>query len=43
MEAETPFRTILLVEDDPNDRLIVEHAFARVSPEIRLRMTTDGE
>jgi CheY-like chemotaxis protein len=36
-------RTVLLVEDDPNDRLIAEHAFDRSSPRVRLRTATDGE
>jgi CheY-like chemotaxis protein len=35
--------TVLLVEDDPNDRMIVELAFERTAPNIRLRMAADGE
>jgi CheY-like chemotaxis protein len=35
--------TVLLVEDDANDRLILEHAFQRTAPGIQLRMAVDGE
>jgi len=36
-------RNVLLVEDDPNDRLILQHAFERAAPEIDLRMAVDGD
>lgn len=42
MEDTAP-RTVLLVEDDPNDRLIVHNAFERAASEIRVRMCVDGE
>jgi CheY-like chemotaxis protein len=42
MDSELP-RTVLLVEDDPNDRMIVEHAFERTSPGVRVCMAPDGE
>jgi len=34
---------VLLIEDDPNDRLILEHAFERAAPGVRLRTVADGE
>ncbi len=36
-------RTVLLVEDDPNDRLIVQNAFERATRGIQLRTCVDGE
>lgn len=35
--------TVLLVEDDPDDRLIAQHAFERIAPGIRLKISVDGE
>src|SRR5947207_15985335 len=44
MPIDEPGRlTVLLVEDDPDDRLIARHAFERVAPGVRLRMSFDGE
>jgi CheY-like chemotaxis protein len=44
MDVDSPdLRTVLLVDDDPNDRLIVRNAFERAAPGIRLRMCIDGE
>lgn len=36
-------RTVLLVEDDPNDRMIFHNAFERAAPDVGLRMCVDGE
>ena len=38
-----PGRTVLLVEDDPNDRLMTERAFQRSAPGVTLCSTVDGE
>jgi CheY-like chemotaxis protein len=38
-----PVPTVLLVEDDPNDRLILQHAFGRSAPGVQLQITVDGE
>src|SRR6185295_10439329 len=36
-------RTILLVEDNPDDALFAQRAFGRVCPEARLQLARDGE
>src|SRR5437868_15435601 len=36
-------RTILLVEDNPDDALFAQRAFGRVCPEARLELAKDGE
>jgi CheY-like chemotaxis protein len=44
MPPDDPGRlTVLLVEDDPDDRLMAQHAFERVAPGLRLMMSFDGE
>ena len=40
---DSPKHTVLLVEDDPNDRLMTEHAFERSAPGISLQTAVDGE
>lgn len=35
--------TILLVEDEPNDRLILTAAFEKMAPELELKSVSDGE
>lgn len=38
-----PGHAVLLVEDDPNDRLIIQTAFDRSAPGVRLEMARDGQ
>jgi len=35
--------TVLLVEDEPNDRLILTRAFEKAAPELELKSVFDGE
>lgn len=43
LQPASPRGLVLLVEDDPNDRLILEHAFERSVPGLRVRAVMDGE
>ena len=36
-------KIILLVEDDPNDVLLIRRAFVRTAPDLQLRVVGDGE
>ena len=41
--GDAPRLTVLLVEDDPDDRLLAGHAFERSAPAILLKTSVDGE